>query len=134
MHLWSASRLDELLCHDSHVNWLTGPLGADATRSVSLIIQQPSPGFFTWRLVKSVLVSHLVLCIGQSKPHPRVIPDTRHGETLPSDGRKYTVAAKSLQSCLTLCDPINSNPPGSTIPEILQARTLEWVAISFSNA
>ena len=45
-----------------------------------------------------------------------------------------TVAAKSLQSCLTLCDPIDGSPPGSPIPEILQARTLEWVAISFSNA
>jgi len=43
-------------------------------------------------------------------------------------------AAKSLQSCLTLCDPIDGSPPGSTIPGILQARTLEWVAISFSNA
>ena len=43
-------------------------------------------------------------------------------------------AAKSLQSCPTLCDPINSSPPGSPAPGILQARTLEWVAISFSNA
>ena len=43
-------------------------------------------------------------------------------------------AAKSLQSCPTRCDPIDSSPPGSLIPEILQARTLEWVAISFSNA
>ena len=43
-------------------------------------------------------------------------------------------AVKSLQSCLTLCDPIDSSPPGSAIPGILQARTLEWVAISFSNA
>ena len=43
-------------------------------------------------------------------------------------------AAKSLQSCLTLCDPIDSSPPGSPIPGILQARTLEWAAISFSNA
>ena len=43
-------------------------------------------------------------------------------------------AAKSLQSCLTLCDPIDGSPPGSAVPEILQARTLEWVAISFSNA
>ena len=43
-------------------------------------------------------------------------------------------AAKSLQSCPTLCDPIDGSPPGSPIPEILQARTLEWVAISFSNA
>ena len=43
-------------------------------------------------------------------------------------------AAKSLQLCLTLCDPIDGSPPGSPIPGILQARTLEWVAISFSNA
>ena len=43
-------------------------------------------------------------------------------------------AAKSLQSCPTLCDPIDGSPPGSTVPGILQARTLEWVAISFSNA
>ena len=43
-------------------------------------------------------------------------------------------AAKSLQSCLTLCDPIDSSPPGSPISGILQARTLEWVAISLSNA
>ena len=43
-------------------------------------------------------------------------------------------AAKLLQSCLTLCNPIDGSPPGSSIPEILQARTLEWVAISFSNA
>ena len=42
-------------------------------------------------------------------------------------------APKSLQSCLTLCDPIDGSPPGSPIPGILQARTLEWVAISFSN-
>jgi len=41
-------------------------------------------------------------------------------------------AAKSLQSCLSLCDPIDGSPPGSPVPGILQARTLEWVAISFS--
>ena len=45
-----------------------------------------------------------------------------------------TAAAKSLQSCPTLCDPVDSSPPGSPIPGILQARTLEWVAISSSNA
>ena len=43
-------------------------------------------------------------------------------------------AAKSLQSCPTLHDPIDGSPPGSAVPGILQARTLEWVAISFSNA
>ena len=45
-----------------------------------------------------------------------------------------TATAESLQSCPTLCDPIDGSPPGSPIPGILQARTLEWVAISFSNA
>ena len=43
-------------------------------------------------------------------------------------------AAKLLQSCPTLCDPIDGSPPGSPVPGILQARTLEWVAISFSDA
>ena len=43
-------------------------------------------------------------------------------------------AAKSLQSCLTLCDPIDGSPPGSPVPGILQTRTLEWVAMSFSNS
>ena len=46
----------------------------------------------------------------------------------------YTAAAKSPQSCATLCDPIDSSPTGSPVPGILQARTLEWVAISFSSA
>ena len=48
--------------------------------------------------------------------------------------KEYNFAAKSLQSCLTPCDPTDSSPPGSSIPGILPARTLEWVAISFSNA
>ena len=43
-------------------------------------------------------------------------------------------AAKQLHLCLSLCDPIDGSPPGSPVPGILQARTLEWVAISFSNA
>ena len=43
-------------------------------------------------------------------------------------------AAKSLQSCLTLCDTIDSSPPGSSVPGTLQARSLEWVAIAFSSA
>ena len=43
-------------------------------------------------------------------------------------------AAKSLQSCPTLCNPIDGSPPGSAVPGVLQARTLEWVALSFSNA
>ena len=53
---------------------------------------------------------------------------------IPSLTAAAATAAKSLQSCLTLCDPIDSSPPGLPIPGILQATTLEWVAISFSNA
>ena len=52
----------------------------------------------------------------------------RAGQLLPA------AAAKSLQSCSTLCDPTDGSPPGSPVPRILQARTLEWVAISFSSA
>ena len=48
--------------------------------------------------------------------------------------RAAAAAAKSLQLCLTLCDPIDGSPPGSPVLGIPQARTLEWVAISFSNA
>ena len=50
------------------------------------------------------------------------------------DAAAAAAAAKSLQSCPILCDPIDGSPPGSPVPGILQARTLEWVAISFSNA
>ena len=58
------------------------------------------------------------------------------GQLFPSTfGCLFTsLAAKSLQLCPTLCDPMDGSPPGSPVPGILQARTLEWVAISFSNA
>ena len=49
-------------------------------------------------------------------------------------GFRVNVTAKSPQSCPTLCDPTDSSPPGSAVPGIFQARTLEWVAISFPNA
>ena len=56
------------------------------------------------------------------------------GKKLPGQEETAAAAAKSLQSCPIPCDPIDSSPPGSLVPGILQARTLEWVAISFSNA
>ena len=64
----------------------------------------------------------------QRLPTPVFWPGEFHGLYSPA------AAAKSLQSCPTLCDPIDGSPPGSPVPGILQARTLEWVAISFSNA
>ena len=68
-------------------------------------------------------------------PCPTTREATRHRErSLVWQLRSAAAAAKSLQSCPTLCDPIDGSPPGSPVPGILQARTLEWVAISFSNA
>ena len=61
-------------------------------------------------------------------PNPGIAPASPKSPVLAA------AAAKSLQSCPTLCDPIDGSPPGSPVPGILQARTLEWVAISFSNA
>ena len=61
-------------------------------------------------------------------------PGFSEGKLLTTTTAATADAAKSLQSCLTLCGPIDGSPPGSPIPGILQARTLEWVAISFSNA
>ena len=52
----------------------------------------------------------------------------------PGGVQSAAAAAKSLQSCPTLCDPTDGSPPGSPVPGIIQPRTLEWVAISFSNA
>ena len=59
---------------------------------------------------------------------------TESDSTAPLSTAAAAAAAKSLQSCPTLCDPIDGGPPGFPVPGILQARTLEWVAISFSNA
>ena len=76
-------------------------------------------------------------------PSPRDLPDpgiepgspaVQADSLLSEPLAAATAAAKSLQSCPTLCDPIDGSPPGSPVPGILQARTLDWVAISFSNA
>ena len=72
---------------------------------------------------------------------PRVIHVLRYDRSYyfvllsyPWTAAPAAAAAKSLRSCLTLCDPIDSSPPGSPVPGILQARTLEWITISFCNA
>ena len=67
-------------------------------------------------------------------PCPSPIPGVYPTHVYAVGDAAAAAAAKSLQSCPTLCNPIDGSPPGSPIPGILQARTLEWVAISFSNA
>ena len=66
----------------------------------------------------------------ERKPIPLFLPGESQGQRS-LVGYSPTAAAKSVQSCLTLCDPIDGSPPGSSVPGILQARILEWVAISF---
>ena len=68
-------------------------------------------------------------CSNITKTYPGKINIAKH-----FNFRADAVAAKSLQSCLTLCDPIDGSPPGSPVPGSLMARTLEWVAVSSSNA
>ena len=79
----------------------------------------------------STTTAFSIMCPGRltyERTEVRVFP------VAPSCCPSPAAAAKLLQSCPTLCDPIDGSPPGSPVPGILQARTLEWVAISFSNA
>ena len=99
-------------------------LGGSITKSNSSILKQKvSYNYFikyasAWLVANSNLYTHMCTCAHT------------HTHTHPS----AAAAAKSLQSCPTLCDPTDGSPQGSPIPGILQARTLEWVAISFSYA
>ena len=81
------------------------------------------------------------VCPSQTPPVPDQCRTTVAVKCLTRDWQNFleraaaaAAAAKLLQSCLTLCDPIDGSPPGSPVPGILQATTLEWIAISFSNA
>ena len=85
-------------------------------------IHKPHPKVYTTYLRNS----------GKSSQKAIFIPPTL--VKVLNSGYAMLCYAKSLQSCPTLCDPIDGSPPGSPVPRILQARTLEWVAISFSNA
>ena len=73
-------------------------------------------------------------CYSYSISKCKLEADCKHLDSSPLASFLAAAAAKSLQSCPTLCYPIDSSPPGSSVPGILQARALEWVAISFSNA
>ena len=89
-----------------------------------------------WTLVflitKSISLTHFRFSISPQRPKVLIMKIIIFTDFLGGPG--VAAAAKSLQSCPILCDPIDSSPPGSPFPGILQARTLEWVAISFSNA
>ena len=89
--------------------------------------------------IHQVIDKHLRIYPHSHPPHTEgqninTCVDTFNSMNTHTAAAAAATAAKSLQSCPTLCNPIDSSPPGSPVPGILQARTLEWVAISFSNA
>ena len=103
------------------------------------------PGSCPWQFSRQEYWSGLPCPPPGNLPNPGIEPrsPTLQTDSLPVElpgkviipaAAAAGAAAKSLQSCLTLCDHIDGSPPGSPVPGILQARTLEWVAISFSNA
>ena len=79
-----------------------------------------------------IIIIDLQGCFFTIVLHP--LDQDRFAFFLPYSNHAAATATKSLQSCPTLCDPIEGSPPGSSVPGVLQARTLECVAISFSNA
>ena len=90
---------------------------------------------YKWKWSRSV-VSDFLRSVNCSPPSSSIhrILQAKILEWVVISFSKFMYAAKSLQSCLILRDPINGSPPGSPVPGILQARTLEWVAVAFSNA
>ena len=103
------------------------------------------PGSSVHRILQARILEWVARPFSRASSQPRDWTHISHGSYIV--GRLFTAepprkpwchtaaaAAKSLQSCPTLCKPIDGSPPGSAIPGILQAGTLEWVAISFSNA
>ena len=109
--------------------WLTGVLEAGWVAQSWYVIPLAN---ISWALL--VFLPYLI-CNYHTKLQC-FLPNTTHKKYKVSWYKVLVVpaAAKALQSCPTLCDPIDGSPPGSPVPGILQARTLEWVAISFSNA
>ena len=96
-----------------------------------------------WEELETALTIVTIALVGQNRAVYKPVPAKESWMTMidlePCLDRDWVLAAaaaaaKSLQSCLTLCDPIDGSPPVSPVPGILQARTLEWVAISLSNA
>ena len=101
--------------------------------------------FISWRLITLqycsgfchtlTWISHGFTCVPHPDPSPTsLLALNVEGRTTSQGKQLATAAAESLQSRPTLCDPRDSSPPGSPVPGILQARTLGWVAIAFSNA
>ena len=125
----------EIQCHSRK-----GSRPESASKKYSVDMQFGTEERYILKRCKSPLVSHLfcffpvISTVSRVSSTPRKLCREAFSVLAPMRTWAAATAAKPLQSCLTLCDPIDSSPPGFPVPGILQARTLEWVAISFSNA
>ena len=114
-----------------------GGLSNPGVKPVSVMSPALAPSFFTIHTIwEACLEGRVSFCLHKGTTACSMAQSTLGSmtpSTSDSTAKAYAAAAKSLQSCPTLCNPIDGSPPGFAIPGILQARTLEWVAISFSN-
>ena len=92
------------------------------------------PGCSVHGILQARILEWVAVSFSRASSRPRIEPRSPALQVDSLLSEPPAATAKSLQSCPTLCNPIDGSPPGSPIPGILQARTLEWVAISFSNA
>ena len=92
------------------------------------------PGSSVNGILQARILEWVAVSFSRASSRPRIEPRSPALQVDSLLSEPPAATAKSLQSCPTLCNPIDGSPPGSPIPGILQARTLEWVAISFSNA
>ena len=117
-----------------HVVWgILWPYFGD-THYSSSFLPVIGPNIFNFTYNKTEALKYLIFIYEISQVKETIISYLSQIFSQFRDSVLAAAAAKSLQSCLTLCDPIDGSPPGFPVPGILQARTLEWVAISFSNA
>ena len=129
-----------VLCFHTYLGELTGPQPISETRRMLFLREAnyaANKNNLIWYLKKEQRRCQTTsgTCLKTVKLHMGItLPKSVYSLKRHCEYLFPAAAAKSLQSCPTLCDPIDGSPPGSPIPGILQARTLEWVAISFSNA
>ena len=104
------------------------------SRSQWPIVLATNPNYISFLASAPCVLLEISLPIVMTFSFPLLVIKVPSHHCHPPPPAAAAAAAKSLQSCLTLCNPIDGSPPGSPVPGILQPRTLEWVAISFSNA
>ena len=126
-----------LLEHESL--WLIKKMYKTCSLSSVCCLEVGSPPTPFFKKIAAKIPAFLLLLLMLIFQRTRTVSMTQYASNILSIVNDFTTsesaaAAKSLQSCLTLRDPIDGSPPGSPVPGILQARTLKWVAISFSNA